>query len=322
MTGTHGEAYFHAAARTATTHGQPRGGQPTTMIRSMTGFGAARAEIPGGVVTVEIRTVNHRYFKATFRLPSGFEAWEIPLTEVVREKVLRGHASTSVALELAEPSSPIALDVARAQGYLEAVRELRERFGLSGEIDLPLLASFGDLFRARAESAPDVPLEPVLRAAREAVAGVVAMREQEGRALARHLSELLARLEAECAAIEARAPERLRRERDRLRQAIRELTDGLAVDEERLTREIAYLAERWDIQEELVRFRSHLGQLRHALEQGGGEPVGKRLSFLVQELHREGNTIGAKANDAEIAERVVTLKTGIEQLREQVENVE
>lgn len=292
------------------------------MIRSMTGFGAARAEFPGGAVAAEVRSVNHRYLKSQFRLPPDFEAWEVPLTELLRERVVRGHVTVSISLELAEPPGPVGLDLARARAYLEALVELRDTLGVKGEIDLPLLASFGDLFRPRTEAPADVPLEPALAAAREALDRLVSMREEEGRALARHLGEMIDRLEAECEAIAARAPERLLHERDRLRRVVRELTEEAAVDEDRLAREIAYLAERWDIEEELVRLRSHFAQFRDALDPAEGEPVGKRLGFLVQELHREANTIGAKANDAEIAERVVTLKTLIEQMREQVENVE
>lgn len=312
----------------------PRGsqgeGEATNMIRSMTGFGEARADVPGGRVVVEIRTVNHRYFRASFWLPPGLDRWEGPLTEELRGGIVRGHAQVSVALEFAEPAAPVTLDTAKARGYLAALQELRDAFGLPGEIDLHLLASFGDVFRPRADAATDVPLEPVLAAAREALARVREMREAEGAILRRDMATLLEGMEAELAAIEARAPERLRRERDRLRDAVRELTGGPggpgapggAVDEDRLAREIAYLAERWDIHEEIVRFRSHLEQWRAALDQTGGEPVGRRLGFLVQELHREANTLGAKANDAEIAHRVIALKTAIEKLREQVENVE
>lgn len=288
----------------------------------MTGFGAARAEFPGGAVAVEIRTVNHRYLKTQFRLPADFEAWEVTLADLLRDRLLRGHATVSVGLELAEPPAPIGLDLARARAYLEALIELRDTLGVRGDIDLAMLAAFGDLFRPRTDARVAVPVEAVVRAATDALAQLLGMREDEGRALRRHLSELLDRLEAEGEVIAARAPERLQRERDRLRRAVRELTDGAAVDEDRIAREIAYLAERWDIEEELVRLRSHVRQFRDALAQDDGEPVGKRLGFLIQEIHREANTIGAKANDAEIAERVVTLKTVIEQVREQVENVE
>jgi uncharacterized protein (TIGR00255 family) len=129
-------------------------------------------------------------------------------------------------------------------------------------------------------------------------------------------------MEAALAAVRERAPERLVAERDRLRAAVRELAGGVAVDEARLAQEIAYLAERWDVNEELVRFASHVSLFRELLAADAAEPVGKRLSFLVQEIHREANTIGSKANDALIAHRVVAIKEEIERLREQVENVE
>jgi uncharacterized protein (TIGR00255 family) len=148
------------------------------------------------------------------------------------------------------------------------------------------------------------------------------MREEEGRRLHDDLEGRIQAIEAALAAVEQRAPERLVAERDRLRRAVQELATGVAVDADRLAQEVAYLAERWDVNEELVRFRSHNELFRQLLEADSAEPVGKRLSFLVQEMHREANTIGSKANDAAIAHRVVAIKDEVERLREQVENVE
>jgi uncharacterized protein (TIGR00255 family) len=156
----------------------------------------------------------------------------------------------------------------------------------------------------------------------EAARGMVAMREAEGRRLQRDLEGGLDAIVRELDRIEGLAPDRLLRERDRLRALVRELAEQEDVDEERLAREIAYLAEKWDINEEVVRFRSHVALFLETLAAESGEPVGKRLSFVVQEMHREANTIGAKANDAEIVRSSVALKEEIERLREQVENVE
>jgi uncharacterized protein (TIGR00255 family) len=148
------------------------------------------------------------------------------------------------------------------------------------------------------------------------------MREAEGQRLRDDMEGRLASLEQQLTRVIARAPERLVRERDRLRAAIRELTEQAELDEDRLAREVAYMAERWDLNEEIVRFRSHLDAFREGLAQDGAEAVGKRLSFLVQEMHREVNTMAAKANDAEITRATVIMKEEIERLREQIENVE
>jgi len=150
----------------------------------------------------------------------------------------------------------------------------------------------------------------------------VEMREAEGRRLQEDLEERMTAISRELDGVEERAPVRLERERERLRERIDELVEGREVDEERLAREVAYLADKWDISEEIVRFRAHVEHFRELLSEPAGEPAGKRLGFVVQEMHREANTLGAKANDPEISQAVVQIKEEIERLREQVENVE
>ncbi len=215
------------------------------------------------------------------------------------------------------------VDLDRARGYKEALEAVQKELAIPGAVDLGMLARFGDIFRApESEATPTVDVEVLKAMAEEAIRGVVALREAEG---ARLHDDLAGRLEAMAAhvdAVAARAPERIVRERERLRGAIRDLTEQVEVDEDRLAREIAYLAERWDINEEIVRFRSHISLFREALDTDSAEPVGKRLGFLVQEMHREANTIGSKANDQEITEASMALKEEIERLREQVENIE
>jgi uncharacterized protein (TIGR00255 family) len=297
------------------------------MIRSMTGYGEAARSTPAGTLTVEIRTVNHRHFNANLRLPSALARWEAELREWLRGHLSRGHANVAVRLErsaLDGPAYPVRIDEERVAAYLAAFRGMGERFALAGEPDLALLARFPDVFlRDEGPEEPEeVPAEEFRAAVDEALRQNVAMREEEGRRLHADLEERLRGIEAALAVIEERAPARLAAERDRLREAVRELAAGVAVDEERLAQEIAYLAERWDINEELVRFRSHNELFRDLLAAGSEEPVGKRLSFLVQEMHREANTIGSKANDAAVAHRVIAIKEEVERLREQVENVE
>jgi uncharacterized protein (TIGR00255 family) len=215
------------------------------------------------------------------------------------------------------------LDVPRARAYLGLLRDLKEKLDLPGEVDVALLSRFGDLFRP-ADTVDADPIDPAaLRGVTDAAAlAAITMREDEGKRLEADLQARLAAIEAALEHIGGRAPARLIGERDRLRKAVAELSGDVSVDEERLAREVAYLAERWDISEELVRLRSHIELFRQTLASSADEPVGKRLGFLTQEMHREANTIGSKANDADIDHRVIAIKEELERLREQIENVE
>lgn len=296
------------------------------MIRSMTGFGEAQGPIEGGLIRVQVKTVNHRFLNTSIRTPAGFDRVEPQLQAWVRDRLVRGHATLTVSLEHdAERSGtrgPVA-DLALARHYRAQLELVRDDLGLEAPVDLLALLRFSDLFRAAdsptAAVADPVVLEPIVT---EALDALIRMRDAEGQRLFDDLSGRLDEILRQLQRVEQRAPERLREERDRLRTRIEELIGDHRVDEERLAREIAYLAEKWDINEELVRFRSHVALFRETLAEGAGDAVGKRLSFVVQEMHREANTIGSKANDAEISHASVALKEEVERLREQVENVE
>ncbi len=297
------------------------------MIRSMTGWGEAERETPAGRLRVEIKTVNHRYFNANVRTPYGFDRFEAEIQRWLRPGIARGQVSYTLSLGgdgALEGDQLPELDLVRAGRYRDLIRRLQQELGLAGEVEIGHLVRFGEIFRSpdgRAVEA-DVDLEALRGVTEDAVRAVVAMRESEGWRLAEDLGERVGAIAGQLDRIAERAPERLSAERDRLRAAVRELADQESVDEERLAREIAYLAEKWDINEELVRFRAHLDHFRETLAAPAEEPVGKRLGFLVQEMHREANTIGAKANDALIARASVAIKEEIERLREQLENVE
>jgi len=295
------------------------------MIRSMTGFGEAERDTPAGLLRVEIKTVNHRFFNANFRTPSGYDRYDHALQAILRERISRGHVNCSITLDRSratETPGP-AVDLDRARGYRDALEALKDELDLPGEIDLAQVARFGDLFRAPDPSrGPEVELEILEDAVREALDGLIGMRDAEGARMKDDLVERISVMADQIDRVEARAPQRLVAERDRLREAIRELADSEDVDEERMNREIAYLAEKCDINEEVVRFRSHLEAFAEILGADADEAVGKRLGFVLQELHREANTIGSKANDAEIAQGAVSMKEEIERLREQLENIE
>lgn len=291
----------------------------------MTGFGEAEGDTEGGRLRVEIRTVNHRYLNVQMRTPEGFEGAQPLVERVLRERFARGHVAVRISFTSEEVEGAVPVNVERARAYRDAFVRLQEELGLEGAPDLALFAGFRDIFQPdrSGEARPEVPGEVLAELVAQAADRVVEMREAEGERLARDLSERLDTMEAELEHIEARAPERLVAERDRMRSQIRALLeDEFSVDEERLAREVAHLAEKWDIHEEIVRFRSHLRMFRDTLEGGSPDGVGKRFNFIAQEILRETNTLGAKANDAVISSRVVALKEEVDRLREQLENVE
>lgn len=297
------------------------------MIRSMTGYGEAERRTSEGLVRVEMKTVNHRYLNVQLRAPASLDRMESRIQGWLKEFISRGHVNLTVRVEADEEAVEELLpelDLERARRYRSLVERLREELGLTGELGVSQLLRFRDIFvePEPSRASPEVDEDVLREVLEEAARATVRMRETEGRRLQEDLTGRLEAIGRHLNRIEERAPERLASERERLRDRVRELVGSDEVDEDRLAREIAYLAEKWDINEELVRFHSHLEHFRELLRAPGPEPAGKRLGFVVQEMHREANTIGSKANDAEISQAVVEIKEGIERLREQVENVE
>jgi uncharacterized protein (TIGR00255 family) len=296
------------------------------MIRSMTGFGEAEESTSAGLVRVEIKSVNHRFFNASIRTPSGFNRLEGEIQSWLRTFVGRGHVTYSLAVDrglAAREEELPQLDLAKATRYKELMETLRSELDLEGAVELAHIARFGEIFKAPPTDPSTAVDDAVVRRLTEhAASALVGLREVEGARLQEDLEERLLTINAQLDRIEQRAPERLVEERNRLREAVAELMEGHAGDEDRLAREIAYLAEKWDVNEELVRFRSHVTLFSETLATEPAEPVGKRLGFVIQEMNREANTIGSKANDSEISQAAVSLKEEIERLREQLENVE
>jgi uncharacterized protein (TIGR00255 family) len=287
---------------------------------SMTGFGAAEGSIAGRRLRVEIRTVNHRYFNLSAKLPGELSALEGELRERLRRDFDRGHLSVQARwTESVDGETSFTVDLDRARTVAARLREMQSLLGLGGEVTVELVARQPDVLSSAANGAGVAwsEVEPVVA---QAGAECRAMRAREGQALTVELGHRLDLMEQSARYIAARAPERLTRERDRLRGAVAELLDGRTVNEERLAQELAFLADKLDITEELVRFRAHMAAARQALT--GDKPVGKQLGFLAQELGREVNTMGAKAGDAEIAQLVIAMKGELEKFREQLENLE
>ena len=294
------------------------------MIRSMTGYGEAERESPAGRLRLEVKTVNHRFFNTSIKTPPGFDRYARGITDALKQHLSRGHVHVSLSVGrtgAADGEAPL-VDLEKARGYAAALEALRVELDLPGSIDLEMLTRFGDLFRPTDGRPPEIEPEVVQELVHLAASAARDLREAEGLRLEEDLRGRMKAISDQLDVVRARAPKRLLEHRARLRDAVRELTEQVDVDEERLAREIAYLAERWDINEEIVRLASHVELFVEALSADGSEPVGKRLGFLVQEMQREANTIGSKANDMQITQASVALKEEIERIREQVENVE
>lgn len=296
------------------------------MIRSMTGFGRASFQVGELAFDVELRSVNHRYLDARVKLPRLLAGFEADVRARIQARLGRGKVDLSVTSPApAGPAPRVEIDLDVARHYLRAARDLRESEGIPGEIGVAQILALPGVARFVDTELPTESLREGLERAVDAVLDAAdAMRSHEGAALERDLRERLAKVEELAVAIGSRADsmqravrERLRRRADQLRQET-----GL-LDEARLHQEIVFAADRLDITEELVRLRSHAEQFRRVLDEAGpGKPVGRRLDFLLQEFSREANTVGSKASDAPVAHSIVELKTEIERLREQVQNLE
>ena len=286
----------------------------------MTGFGAADGEVAGRRARVEIRAVNHRWFNLSARLPTELAALESELRDALRREFDRGHVAISVRWG-DELAGGIGLDWTRAEAVVVALRQLRERFNLAGEVTVEMVARQSDLFgNRRDEPMGTVPWGAVAPLVAAACAECLGARRREGAALVAEIAARVASLAAGAERVAALAPARLVRERDRLRTQLATLLNGRTVDDARIAQELVLTADRLDITEELVRFEAHLGAVREML--ASEKPVGKALGFLAQELGREVNTEGAKANDPAIAHEVVAMKGELEKIREQLENLE
>lgn len=294
------------------------------MITSMTGFGRGSAEVNGTSATVELRSVNNRFCEISVRLPRTLADREMDLQNLIRSAFDRGRITVQVQLEQnKEEAIPIDVDPEAARAYTHLLEKLRHASGITGPIEIEHLLHFSDVFRPADEvqsTAGALAWEAVQQALAEAIEGMRQMRAQEGQALQTDLEQRLHAIERELAAVEERAPERVHEARERLKARIAEVLSDERVNPDRIEFEITMLADKLDVTEECVRLRSHLKVFRDAFAQD--EPAGRKLNFLVQEMNREVNTIGSKANDAAIAHRAVQMKEELERIREQVQNIE
>src|SRR5208337_2013341 len=298
------------------------------MIRSMTGYSRVETEEAGFALTVSIRGTNHRFLDPQLRLPSSLEALEPVVRRLLKENVLRGHVEISVEFAGAG-ATELEIDRKLLSAYLKGYQTLKQEFGTAAEPDLmALLRVPGLVVTGNGEMAPE-ELERIRqmleRALAQALAQLNEMRAREGESLERDLLSRLARLEALRRTISHLAERAPQYYKQRLEGRIRDLAGSVEMDSERLAQEVAYLASRSDIAEELTRFQSHLDQVRQLLAETS--EVGKKLDFLLQEMNREANTLLSKTTDVpevglEITRQAIEMKTEIEKLREQALNIE
>ena len=292
------------------------------MLRSMTGYGRGHQVVGNYDITVEVKSVNHRYFEFSSRIPKAYQFLEEKIKTAVQNGCSRGKVEASVSIQLiGGGENEVTLNVDITRGYLAALRSSAGELDLLDDLRLSDLVQFPDIFTVRKrELDPEEVWEAVRGVAEEAVNSFVRMREREGRQLKEDLVGRLENIAGTLSFIEERAPVLKEEYYNRLYQKITELLADKNIDETRLVTEAAIFADRVAIDEETVRLRSHLKQFAEVLETD--QPVGRKLDFLVQEMNRETNTIGSKCQDVDITRRVVDIKSEIEKIREQIQNLE
>lgn len=291
-------------------------------MRSMTGYGKGAASSAGLTVTAEIKTVNHKFFDWNMKMPKGFLFVEDDAKKAVAGAVSRGHVDLYLTVEKqTAEAGEYRTDAALARMYVDSARQLSETLGVPFDITASSLMKNPDIVTLSETEIDDETVRKVtLEAVSEAVSALVSMREREGAALATDLSEKLASIEASLEEVKKEAPRAVAEYRRKLRARIDEALGQLPLDEARLATEVALFADKCAIDEEISRLGAHIAAMRALITSQG--QVGRKLDFLVQEMNRETNTIGSKANDLAITERVLAMKNDIEKIREQAQNAE
>jgi uncharacterized protein (TIGR00255 family) len=287
----------------------------------MTGFGSAEASVGSHRVAVEIKSVNHRFFSPSIKVPSALARLETEIRDALKETIARGHVTASVRLGSSAESGP-RLDGARIAAYAGQVAEIGRALGLAESVQLDTLLRLPQVVTTEEVADPPSEAEAILPVVRQALAEMDAMRAAEGAKLEVIILDRLKAIETAMHRVAERAPARVLEQRDRLRKAVTSLMEGAVPDETRIAQEIAMLADRLDVAEEIARFATHISAFRATIDSPPPDGVGKRLGFLLQELLREANTTGSKANDAAVTAEVLTIKEDLERIREQVENLE
>lgn len=292
------------------------------MTRSMTGFGRVSAEIDNESVTIEVSTVNHRFLECTFRMPSVWAALEAPLRNIVKDALSRGKLNVFIRRGRGPMGRPVIhFDAENARQYIDASRELARMMNSTGALSLDTLAQLeGVFYQEEQEQDLDQVKDPLCAAFAEALEQLNQSRAVEGESLARDVAARIAEMQDAVASVEVMLPELSKAYAERLRARVAELNTEVGLAEDRIAIELTLMADKMDVNEEIVRLKSHFDQVLSLLQQK--EPIGRDLNFLSQELQREINTLGSKLRDIEVTREVLRLKSELEKLREQAQNIE
>lgn len=292
------------------------------MARSMTGFGRAQAETESMFVSVELKSVNHRYFELYTRTPRSYGFLEEKVKSYLQNRISRGKVECTITIEALESDDVVVkVNHSLAEAYIDALKELSDKYSLRDDIGALSLARYADVLTVHKKDVDEEAVWGVVKAAlEEATDRFVEMRSVEGEKLRADICGRADTILSKVAFVEERSPETVREYNEKLRQRISDLLDGAAVDEQRILQEAAVFADKVAVDEETVRLRSHIDQLKSMFDDENA--IGRKMDFLVQEINREANTIGSKASDFEINKTVVDIKAEIEKIREQVQNIE
>ena len=292
------------------------------MVKSMTGYGRARQTLHGRDITVEVRSVNNRYLDCTVKVPRTYIFAEDSVKSRVQKAVSRGKVDVFITIDAtAADETVVAVNEPLARGYYEALTKIRDMFSLEGELTAAVLAKFPDVLTVtKAEEDLESVAGDICAVLDEALEAYNAMRAVEGEKLCEDIAGRVATIETVVGKVEERSPQTVAAYREKLTARMQEVLQSTTIDESRILTEAAIFADKIAVDEETVRLRSHIAQLRAMLK--SDQPVGRKLDFLIQEVNRECNTIGSKCNDLTIAQDVVNMKAEVEKIREQVQNIE
>ena len=292
------------------------------MIRSMTGYGSAEEIVNGRDIRVEIKSVNHRYFEYSARVPRSCGFVEERMKRLLSGAISRGKVDVGVTIQAVEGvDEAISVNREVVKNYVEALRGIKNEFDIADDLSLSSIARFPDVFTVvKAETDEEALWKDIESVAKKALASFVEGREAEGERLKADVLKKIDFIEEKVAFVEERSPETVKEYRAKLYEKMREVLENNQIDENRILQEAAIYADKVAVDEETVRLRSHMKELRKTLDKS--EPIGKSLDFRIQEVNRETNTIGSKCSDAEIADTVIEMKNTIEKIREQIQNIE
>jgi uncharacterized protein (TIGR00255 family) len=293
------------------------------MIKSMTGYGRAESVWKGKRIVVEIKSLNHRYLEVSLRLPASLNPFEPEIKNKINNRFSRGKIEVNIRIDthgFPDIGAGLDLNIPLLRNYHALLCRIKQELNMNDEITLAMMTNFGDVFSSREEDDNTEVWQQLDVMLDDAITSLTVMREKEGNVLCRDLMERTDKVKSLLEAIDSRVPQVLNAYQRRLTERVKELAGDMEIDESRLMQEVAIMAEKSDIMEEIVRLRSHIEQFIDMLQ--SGETVGRKIDFIIQEMGREVNTIGSKSGDALISRNVIEIKSELARIREQVQNLE